>query len=475
MSLYVPRLRVSLKDWCGWTGQSWDKVQNVVGRSFRVKAPHESIYTMAANAVLRLIKAYDVDPQSVGFLGFGTESSTDNATGAVIIKGMVNQGLAMGGLAPLSRQCEVPEFKQACLGGVYALKGALRYLSCDGRGRRAIVVCADIAEYERGSSGEQTQGAGAVAMLLESSPTLFEVDLFRSGSASDYRGVDFRKPMARHLVSGYAAQTDRMHDFPVFNGRYSTRCYLDQASRAFEAMLERTGQDGLQYLEEAAAVLFHRPYHHMPVQALAELFLRQRAKGSGFSELVEQAGADLGALQEELSAQPDLFALVRAQGVEVDPCPQISKMSRALRKSEAFVKLCAEKASLGSDRAKSLGNLYSASLPAWLGAAIEEALERDMKLQGRDLLTVGYGSGDAAEAIPIRPVEGWQEAAKKLGFAQALQEAVDLSRGQYEDLHDGRPVTLQLDPKAEFVVDRVGELAGPQMQDVGVEYYRYVP
>jgi len=45
---------------------------------------------MAANAVLRLICEYDIDPRNVGFLGLGTESSTDNAAGAVIVRGMVD-------------------------------------------------------------------------------------------------------------------------------------------------------------------------------------------------------------------------------------------------------------------------------------------------------------------------------------------------------------------------------------------------
>ena len=75
---------------------------------------------------------------------------------------------------------------------MYALKNAIRYLRTDGAGRQAIVVCSDIAEYERGSTGEQTQGAGAVALLVEDNPKLFTADLDSSGSASDYRGPDFR-------------------------------------------------------------------------------------------------------------------------------------------------------------------------------------------------------------------------------------------------------------------------------------------
>ena len=79
MSLYVPTLRVPLESWCGWTGNSWPKVQAVVGRSFRCPAPDENVYTLAANAILRLIRKYDVDPTRVGYLAFGTETSTDNS------------------------------------------------------------------------------------------------------------------------------------------------------------------------------------------------------------------------------------------------------------------------------------------------------------------------------------------------------------------------------------------------------------
>ncbi|MGD8341671.1 MAG: hydroxymethylglutaryl-CoA synthase, partial [Gammaproteobacteria bacterium] len=162
-AVYVPPYRVDLKSWCDWTDSPWDKTQAVVGRSFRMRGPAQSVYTIAATAVLRLIERNEIDPRRVGFLGFGTESSTDNSAGAVIIKGMIDDALRAKGMPTLSRNCEVPEVKHACLGGVYALKNGLRYLALESEDRCAIVVSADIAEYARGSSGEPTQGAGGVA------------------------------------------------------------------------------------------------------------------------------------------------------------------------------------------------------------------------------------------------------------------------------------------------------------------------
>ena len=181
LAAYVPPYRVNLEDWCAWTGNNWDKIRQVVGRSFRMRGPEHNVYTMAANAVLHLIQRYDVDPERVRYLALGTESSTDNSAGAVIVRGMVDDGLRALGKAPLARGCEVPELKHACLGGTYAMKGAVRYLAYDGSGNVAIVVSADVAEYARGSSGEPTQGAGAVAMLLEEDPKLAVVDLSNGG------------------------------------------------------------------------------------------------------------------------------------------------------------------------------------------------------------------------------------------------------------------------------------------------------
>ena len=152
------------------------------------------------------------------------------------IRDRLDAALRARGLPPLPRSCEVPEIKHACLGGVYAQKAALRWLALDGAGRKAIVIAADTAEYERRSSGEPTQGAGAVALLLEEDPTLYAIDLRRTGSSSAYRGADFRKPTRRFQSAHYAADTARIHDFPVFSGPYSTSCYIDACVHAADVV-----------------------------------------------------------------------------------------------------------------------------------------------------------------------------------------------------------------------------------------------
>jgi hydroxymethylglutaryl-CoA synthase len=479
LSVYVPRLRVSLESWCAWTDNPWDKVKSVVGKSFRVVGRHENVYTMAANAVLRLIRQNEIDPRDVSYLALGTESSTDNAVGAVIVRGMVDQALDKLGLPRLPRQLEVPEFKHACLGGIYALKGALRYVACDGRGRKAIVVSSDVAEYERGSTGEQTQGAGAVAALVEAEPKLFGVDLWHGGSASDYRGPDFRKPFARHFTEGYAARTRRPSDFPVFSGKYSTVSYLDETVLAVESMLQRLGVSAGQYYRDVKALFFHRPYHLMPIQAMSFLYVRGLVRGDHHRDeleaLCQAAGVKIESVIAETASSPDLFAQLSTDGTSQSPYEATSAVASVLRKQATFIDLLVEKMSLGSEAVKDVGNLYSAALPAWIAAGLEQAAQRGDELVGSPMIAVGYGSGDAAEALPLHAVPGWQEAAHRIGFAEALSGALDLSQPQYEALHDRRDAAdIDYQPRNEFAIHRIGEKYDAAFQDLGVEYYEFV-
>ncbi|MBT8085563.1 MAG: hydroxymethylglutaryl-CoA synthase [Woeseia sp.] len=479
LSAYVPPYRVWLEDWCEWTGNQWPKVREVVGRSFRVRGPHQSVYTMAATAVMRLINQYDIDPARVKFLGLGTESSTDNSAGAIIVKGMVDQALTAAGKPPISRSCEVPEFKHACLGGVYGMKGALRHLAHDGAGGQAIVVCADIAEYARGSSGEPTQGAGAVAMLLEENPTLAEVDLIRSGSASDYRIMDFRKPMQRFCGQD-RSESHQVQDFPVFNGKYSTTCYIDETLHALNDMYDKRNLKAIDYMRSLETVFMHRPYRRMPEQgwALAYLFALGGGGSADRAELASycyEAGIEPAALLAEMSSKPEIANLATPDRLHFEAYPQAMAVFRVFRASRHYRREILDKMALGSDTMLDLGNLYTAALPAWMAAGFEQALDEHIDLDGQELLTLGYGSGDAAEVIPFTVAADWRAATGKILFADAMRTAVDLSQEQYAALHDGRAVRdLDILPRAEFVIDKVGHSDDRHFQDMGIEYYRYV-
>jgi hydroxymethylglutaryl-CoA synthase len=123
---------------------------------------------------------------------------------------------------------------------------------------------------------------------------------------------------------------------------------------------------------------------------------------------------------------------------------------------------------------KDIGNVYCAALPAWVAAGLEDAYVRKTDLAGRKVLAVGYGSGDAAEAIPMTVAAGWRDAAAKIGFGAALEKRQDLTQQQYETLHDTGTAQGLRDPDEGFVIQSIGSSANPNFSDEGIEYYRFV-
>jgi hydroxymethylglutaryl-CoA synthase len=423
---YFPAPSVDLSDWAQWTGNNVEKLHAVVGRSFRMCPSDENVYTMAAEAVLALIESYDVDTSRVGFLGLGTESSTDNSAGAIIVKGLLDDALRQRGQPPISRRCEVPEFKHACLGGIYALKSAIRFLQTDGANDVAIVVAADIAVYEPGSSGEQTQGAGAIAMLVESAPKLLEIDLLSSSRASSFRHADFRKPLNQDRPAS------DFH-YPVFNGKFSTMCYIESVTAAAADFFDRSELSPVDTLEQFQAIFLHRPYQRMADTGKAFLTLAALSKQDDdrFLQLAGEAGVDADKAKAELKGSLDLTALLLAGESIDDVFVNCQKLVRALRGNNTYRHLIENP---GGDVMQSLGNLYTASLPAWLAAGVQEMAESSSTLVSNDVLAVGYGSGDATEMLPMRLVQEWEVAASRINLAQAMGDPHRLSQDEYQAL-----------------------------------------
>eukprot|EP01060_Flectonema_neradi_P040070 TRINITY_DN9013_c5_g1_i1.p1 TRINITY_DN9013_c5_g1~~TRINITY_DN9013_c5_g1_i1.p1 ORF type:complete len:526 (+),score=98.84 TRINITY_DN9013_c5_g1_i1:71-1579(+) len=483
MAVHVPPFKVELKDWCEWTGNDFGKVGNVIGSSFRVPGNNENAYTMAASAVMKLLEAYNIDGNDIGFLGLGTESSTDNSAGAVIVKGMVDAALVQLGKTPISRNVEVPEFKHACLGGVYAMKNACRFVDTDSSNKLAIVVASDIAEYERGSTGEPTQGAGAVAMLIEKKATMIDVHYHQAGKSASYRGPDFRKPVARHFSDKWATTTPRVSDFPVFSGPYSTTVYTDTTIHSVEDMLHSMGLPGGAgtYFDELSAIFFHRPYKMMPIQAMSVLYVRGLVRGQSrkdhLKELCEKAGVSIEQLEREMEqdSKVDPFAVITETGEPPVMHKATGKVAKVLRSDPVFKELLATKMGLGQEKVSQFGNLYSASLPAWLAVGMEDAASNGVTLSGKNIVAIGYGSGDASEAIPMTVLPTWKESALKINTLSTLQKSIPLTKEEYEAIHDTREDSAYppYTPSNEFFIHKVGDRVEPAFQDLGVEYYTY--
>jgi hydroxymethylglutaryl-CoA synthase len=313
-------------------------------------------------------------------------------------------------------------------------------------------------------------------MLLERNPTMLEVDLKNAGSASSYRAVDFRKPVLRNIIRGNL--NCHFQDLPVFNGKYSTTCYLDETLHALDDMLTRMDREPAEYYRELAATFMHRPYHRMPETSFAMCYLFALGRdGAAGRDVLKQhcakTGMDVDALLAEMRSRPDILQLVRDGTIDEDVYPLSVELLREFRKSPEFADLLAAKMSLGSETMKEIGNVYCAALPAWIAAGMEEAALNKLDLADGKILAVGYGSGDAAEAIPMTVVPGWEQAAARIGFRRSLESSQDLTRAQYESLHDSGQAEGLLEPDDGFIIDSIGNNSH-RFSDEGIEYYRFL-
>jgi hydroxymethylglutaryl-CoA synthase len=224
----------------------------------------------------------------------------------------------------------------------------------------------------------------------------------------------------------------------------------------------------------------HRPYRRMPETgwAVSYLFALGNGNAEDRAELASycyEAGIEPDALLAEMISKPEIVELAHPDRMTFEAYPLTMAVFRIFRASRKYRREILDKLALGSDAMLDLGNLYTAALPAWMAAGFEQAADEGRDLAGKEILTLGYGSGDAAEVIPLIVADQWREAAASMKFADAMEFAIDLTQKQYEDLHDGRRVSgLDYIARDEFVIDRVGGTDQRHFQDLGIEYYRYV-
>ncbi|RKG65043.1 hydroxymethylglutaryl-CoA synthase family protein, partial [Corallococcus terminator] len=181
----------------------------------------EDTVTLAARAARMALESARCSPDDIGLLVVGTETAVDHSKPVASY---------VQGLLGLSTRCRIFETKHACYGGTAALQMALDWVrSGSAKGRKALIVCSDIARYGVGTPGEPTQGAGAVAMLVSDHPSLVVLEEGKTGVYSK-DVMDFWRPL-------YSKDA-------LVDGHYSVQCYLDALEGAYRAYQEAAGDVG---------------------------------------------------------------------------------------------------------------------------------------------------------------------------------------------------------------------------------------
>jgi hydroxymethylglutaryl-CoA synthase len=227
----------------------------------------EDTATMAAQAAFELVhRNPKLDLSAVRHLSVGTETSLDlsKPVSAYV------QGLLQKAGLKLTEALSSYQVQHACAGATMSLLSVCSMLQVAGRpGETGIVIASDISRYDLESTAEITQGAGAVALLVEQAPRLLELDLASVGFFS--RDVDdFFRPLDSKTAK--------------VKGRYSMDCYIESLEGALLDHCQRLNKTPEQVLAESELIMLHTPFRNMPESAMQRLLQRHLGYTNGHTE-----------------------------------------------------------------------------------------------------------------------------------------------------------------------------------------------
>ena len=387
---------------------------------------YEDIVTMGANASHRLLERKDVSLEDIGRIDVATETSFDKSKPAsTYVAGCLEQ-VFDGNLHHANKG----ERKFACVSGTQALDDAFNWVRAGrSRGRKALVIATDTALYARDDPGEATQGAGAVAMLIDENPDLVSFsDAQGFGSADE---TDFLKPNQQ---------------FPSVDGKRSMQVYL---ARMRESMQDFERNGGDTHPDNFALIPFHTPFPGM-VRKAAALGFRHCIRGT---EIEEELAAELGR-QPRPEAFDDEDEFLEAQ----------KEYTEKLTETDAYSEWYEETIEPTLSISRHVGNWYTGSVHIARAAGLIEAAETDRELAGRQLLVASYGSGAQAEIHAETVQPGWEEEIGQLNIFDQIEDRHDITFAEYEDIHDvhNHDETIELEPlttpEGEFVFDGWGRM-----------------
>ncbi len=448
MAFYAPKLYLDLRSLADKREIPYEKLAQGLGlQKMAVCDVHEDAATLAAEANAELIERNHLDPRQIGRIYLGTESALDMAkpTGTYAVEMLAQRfGASFG--ADCFRHCDVLDMTFACIGAVDALQNTLDWVAAD-RTRIGIVVASDIAKYELKSTGEYTQGAGAVAMLVKHAPRLLAIrPLFGVAMESVH---DFFKP-----------RRERFSETPVFDGQFSNLCYqnrmsealLDFRRRAVGARLFREDQF-LALSERWSRMIFHLPYAFHAKRMFVEEFVEERKrKGVWANDVTKFDFTEPSAEQF-----PDAKSLGKAQAV----------FFKTVSESTPYRRFVQEKLERAQRASQETGNLYTASIFLALMSSLESDAQEQSRLAGKRIGFVAYGSGSKAKVFEAVVQKGWQEQASRFGVFEKLKNRRAIDYDQYELLHTGAQVGPILKEAKRWGLDRVGQ----EGVTLGARYY----
>ncbi|UMQ43651.1 hydroxymethylglutaryl-CoA synthase [Chryseobacterium sp. Y16C] len=432
-SYYVPSLYLEIKDLAEKRGIEPAKLEKGLGlHKMGFPDVHEDAATFAAEALLKLIKDYNINPKEISRIYLGTESALDAAKPTASYAMQMVEKVLEGEFGERCfKNCDVVDMTFACIGAVDALHNSLDFVRAN-PDKKAVVIASDYAKYELASSGEYTQGGGAVAVLVSSKPELIEIE--NNWGVATESVFDFFKPR-RHFKKeelnnapeNFPEKIEVFTDEPVFDGQYSNQCYQNRIREAYNHYKEITGKN--KPYETWKYLIFHLPYAFHGKRVFTEIY----------------------SLENGLSYEtPD--------------------EQKSVAKSEGYIQFINDKIEKSQRASSEIGNMYTASIFMALLSALQTSFNENEELKGQEIGFLGYGSGSKSKVFAGKVSENWKNVVAKWDLFEGLKNRKAIDFETYEKLHRKQLENSVNNNYKGFGLQSV-ELESPVLK--GARYYDY--
>ncbi len=438
IAIYIPRLYIDASDFAKARGLDPVKLQKGLGVSqMAIVDANQDPACLAANACLKIMQKNKLSPEDIGRLYVSTESAFDEskAMNSYVI-GMLEQVYGQGAF----EHCGGIETKFACVSGSYALYDNANWIRADeADGKAALVVVSDIAKYDMGSSGEMTQGAGSVVMLLNDKPRLLEFDP-KVTATSIKDEYDFYRPFGKET--------------PIVHGQYSNMLYMIQVRKALEAYKKKVISSGLIEMEPGDTILdhmdyinMHLPYSNMGKKALAYLVRHEWRQLPRWKRILQEIG-----MEEPVPKDPR--GTIESVLGDQEFMTKDHEFTKLFTKTQEYQEVYEAKLASSLIASTMIGNLYTASLYLGFRSSLEFEYQKGIDLLGKRVGFGSYGSGSSAMVFSGVIQPGFEEVVKNMNLEAELGDRRRLTLDEYESLHENKltPEDSMLHSKKEFVL-----------------------
>ena len=422
IAIYIPRLYLDASDFAKARGLDPEKLERGLGiGQMAIVDTNQDPACLAANACLRVMQKNKLTPDKIGRLYVATESAFDEskAMNSYVI-GMLEQVYGEDTFG----HCGGIECKFACVSGSYALYDNTNWIRAgEAEDKYALVVVSDIAKYDLGSSGEVTQGAGAIAMLLNENPRLLSFDP-KVTSTSIKNEYDFYRPFGKET--------------PIVHGQYSNLLYLIQVKNALIDYKRKVKETGLIKLKEGETILdhvdylnMHLPYSNMGKKALAYLVRHEWRDLPRWKKIIEEIG-----MEEPIPKDPR--GTIESVLQDADFMTKDHQFTKLFTSTEIYAELYESKLASSLIASKMIGNLYTASLYLGFRSSLEFEYQKGVDLEGKRVGFCSYGSGASAMIFSGVIQPEYEQVVKDMNLEAELGPRTKLSLDEYEELHENK-------------------------------------